>query len=49
MAAGPLEQFGVERRRLSDVFRDVVGARVEELERPPATAGPPSPPASGPR
>jgi ABC-type uncharacterized transport system ATPase subunit len=29
--AGPVEQFGFERRRLSQVFRDVVGANVEDL------------------
>ena len=29
--AGPVEQFGIERRRLSQVFRDVVGANVEDL------------------
>jgi len=28
--AGPVEQFGFERRRLSEVFRDVVGAEVDE-------------------
>jgi len=30
--AGPVEQFGFERRRLSEVFRDVVGANIEDLE-----------------
>jgi ABC-2 type transport system ATP-binding protein len=29
--AGPVEQFGFERRRLSQVFRDVVGATVEDV------------------
>jgi ABC-2 type transport system ATP-binding protein len=29
--AGPVEQFGFERRRLSQVFRDVVGANVDEI------------------
>jgi ABC-2 type transport system ATP-binding protein len=29
--AGPVEQFGFERRRLSQVFRDVVGANVEDI------------------
>ncbi len=28
--AGPVEQFGFERRRLSEVFRDAVGADVDE-------------------
>jgi ABC-2 type transport system ATP-binding protein len=31
-AAGPVEHFAFERRRLSDVFRDVVGARPEEVD-----------------
>jgi ABC-2 type transport system ATP-binding protein len=30
--AGPVEQFGFERRRLSDVFRDAVGERSAEAE-----------------
>lgn len=30
--AGPVEQFGFERRRLSDVFRDAVGERPAETE-----------------
>jgi ABC-2 type transport system ATP-binding protein len=30
--AGPVEQFGFERRRLSDVFRDAVGERPAEAE-----------------
>lgn len=30
--AGPVEQFGFERRRLSEVFRDVVGASVQEVD-----------------
>lgn len=29
--AGPVEQFGFERRRLSEVFRDAVGADVEDI------------------
>jgi ABC-2 type transport system ATP-binding protein len=29
--AGPVEQFGFERRRLSQVFRDVVGANVDDV------------------
>ena len=29
--SGPVEQFGFERRRLSQVFRDVVGANVEDI------------------
>jgi ABC-2 type transport system ATP-binding protein len=29
--AGPVEQFGFERRRLSEVFRDAVGADVEDM------------------
>jgi ABC-2 type transport system ATP-binding protein len=29
--AGPVEQFGFERRRLSEVFRDAVGADVDEV------------------
>jgi ABC-2 type transport system ATP-binding protein len=32
MKAGPIEQFGFERRRLSDVFRDAVGERPAEVE-----------------
>lgn len=31
-AAGPVEHFAFERRRLSEVFRDVVGARPEEVD-----------------
>lgn len=31
--AGPVEQFGFERRRLSEVFRDAVGADVEDAGR----------------
>jgi ABC-type uncharacterized transport system ATPase subunit len=31
-SAGPVEQFGFERRRLSEVFRDAVGADVEDLD-----------------
>jgi ABC-2 type transport system ATP-binding protein len=29
--AGPVEQFGFERRRLSEVFRDAVGANAEDV------------------
>ncbi len=32
--AGPVEQFGFERRRLSEVFRDAVGADVESQQAP---------------
>jgi ABC-2 type transport system ATP-binding protein len=36
--AGPVEQFGFQRRKLSEVFRDAVGADLSESERlaPPA-------------
>jgi ABC-2 type transport system ATP-binding protein len=30
-SAGPVEQFGFERRRLSEVFRDAVGADVQDI------------------
>ena len=33
--AGPVEQFGFERRRLSEVFRDAVGADVDDLSHAP--------------
>jgi ABC-2 type transport system ATP-binding protein len=33
--AGPVEQFGFERRRLSEVFRDAVGADVNDLAHAP--------------
>lgn len=33
--AGPVEQFGFERRRLSEVFRDAVGADVDDLAHAP--------------
>ena len=33
--AGPVEQFGFERRRLSEVFRDVVGADVDDIAHAP--------------
>jgi hypothetical protein len=31
-SAGPVEQFGFERRRLSEVFRDAVGGDVESQQ-----------------
>ena len=31
-AAGPVEHFAFERRRLSEVFREAVGARLEDIE-----------------
>jgi ABC-2 type transport system ATP-binding protein len=40
-AAGPVEQFGFVRRRLSEVFRDAVGQTVPDAESA-ATAGEPS-------
>ena len=33
--AGPVEQFGFERRRLSEVFRDAVGADVDDIAHAP--------------
>jgi ABC-2 type transport system ATP-binding protein len=33
--AGPVEQFGFERRRLSEVFRDAVGADVDDIAHDP--------------
>ena len=32
-AAGPVEHFAFEQRRLSDVFREVVGSDLEEIDR----------------
>ena len=31
-AAGPVEHFAFERRRLSEIFREAVGARVEDVD-----------------
>jgi ABC-2 type transport system ATP-binding protein len=36
--AGPVEQFGFERRRLSEVFRDAVGADLEDVSKTEQTS-----------
>ena len=44
--AGPVEQFGFERRRLSEVFRDAVGSAIEDVSAPSGDGNRPQAPAT---